>query len=428
MLSATLLLCAALAAAPADSTALTQRPDSLAVASARAVPPPADSVLRADPLCLDPGRAGELRIGLESLSFVRDNEYKSPLMKGYTLPGIWLRPMLTWQPLALLRLEAGAHLLRYWGANVYPNINYTDIATWKGGQAQHGFHCVPWFRAHLQAAPGLHILLGSLQGGSSHGVVEPLWNDELDLTADPEAGLQVVWEARRGRLDAWVDWESFIFRSDDHQESFTFGLSARLGPWGGRRGAPRWYVPLQALFRHRGGEINTADTERSVKTWLNAAAGLAVEGELRGTRLPVRLSAEAAVCYFGQQSGTMLPFDRGEGLWVKAGAQLWRCTLEAAWWQCRDFVSVMGSPLFGSMSVSESGLTLRRPRTALLRASYAHRLAPGIGWGVRAEAWGHLPVTSVAADGARARTTGKVSVAAGVYLRVSPSFLLRRLK
>lgn len=427
MLAASLLLCAALSASHSDSTAASNRPDSSTV-GAHIVPPPADSVLWLEPLAIDPQGKGELRLTVDNLSFVRDNEYKSSLIKGYTLPGVWVRPTLTWQPISMLRLEAGAHLLRYWGANVYPNINYTDLATWKGEQSQRGFHCVPWLRAYLQPAPGLHLLLGSLHGGNNHGLVEPLHNDELNLTADPEAGVQVIWEARHGRLDAWVDWESFIFRSDTHQESFTFGLSTQIGPWSKRGGGLRWHIPLQAVFRHRGGEINSEATERSVKTWLNAAAGLAVEGELSSTRLPVRLGAEALVCYFSQQSGQMLPFDHGEGLWVKAKAQLWRCTLEAAWWECRNFVSIMGSPLFGAMSVSEEGLTLRHPRTALLRASYAQRLAPGLGWGVCAEVWGHLPATSIAADGTRTRTNGTASVSAGIYLRVCPSFLLRRLK
>ena len=38
-------------------------------------------------------------------------------------------------------------------------------------------------------------------------------------------GLQIRYEGQRTRLDTWVDWQSFIFRGDKHQEAFVFGLS-----------------------------------------------------------------------------------------------------------------------------------------------------------------------------------------------------------
>ena len=82
-------------------------------------------------------------------------------------------------------------------------------------------------------------------------------------------GLQIRYEGQRTRLDTWVDWQSFIFRGDKHQEAFVFGLSTAqafdFSP------ANRLELQLQAVAHHRGGVLNErADT---VHTWLNAALG-----------------------------------------------------------------------------------------------------------------------------------------------------------
>ena len=73
----------------------------------------------------------------------------------------------------------------------------------------------------------VNIVLGDIYGGANHNLIEPLYNPELNLTADPEAGLQLLYDSRRFDLDVWVNWESFIFREDTHQEAFTVGLSGR---------------------------------------------------------------------------------------------------------------------------------------------------------------------------------------------------------
>ena len=43
-------------------------------------------------------------------------------MKGYTLPGLWLQAKAIYYPLSNLKLEAGVHALRFWGANKYPSM------------------------------------------------------------------------------------------------------------------------------------------------------------------------------------------------------------------------------------------------------------------------------------------------------------------
>ena len=176
---------------------------------------------------INPERVGELSVELDNISFFKDNEYAGTVMKGYSLPGMWLEPKVVYYPLKNMKLELGAHALIYSGAYKFPNYAYHDIATWKGNQYQRGTHILPYFRAQL-ALSHVNLILGDIYGGSNHGLIAPLYSPELNLTADPEMGLQFLYDSRHLHLDAWVNWLSYIFEEDTHQEAFIVGLSSLI--------------------------------------------------------------------------------------------------------------------------------------------------------------------------------------------------------
>lgn len=373
---------------------------------------------------IDPEAKGELRATLDAMPFVRDNEFKSPLVKGYTLPGVWMDPTLSYQPLKNLKLEVGAHLLRYWGETEYPNLHYSGLATRNDGKSQHGVHCVPIFRAHMQLTPALNVVVGTLYGQAQHGLARPLYNDEQCLSGDPETGVQVLVDVPAMKLDAWVNWENFIFRNDSDQEAFTFGVSARFRP-SRRTARAQWYIPLQAVFQHHGGEVNFAAEDRVIKTWMNAATGVGLDLPLR-TKLPASLNFELLAAAFGQNKGEALPFDNGFGLGAKAEARVWRCKATLGYWHSHDFVSILGSPLYGSMSIDHAGLTLRPPNSLAFRLEYAQPLGKGFAWGIHADVLNQFATHSLSPDLGRQREPNALNFAAGIYVRVSPSFLIKK--
>lgn len=395
-----------------------------------------DSLIYLSEATLKAEQKGDLRLNFDNLLFVRDNEYQGHLAKGYTLPGFWLDPTLSFQPLANLRLEVGVHMLHYWGTNKYPCFNYSHLVSWEGDSYQKGFHCVPVLRAHFQPVRTLDILIGTLYGRANHGLVEPLYSEEMNLSSDPETGVQVVWNNRFLRLDSWINWETFIFEDDDHQESFTFGVSSRFFLNPGRGGAAaqakslkpmqaKWYVPLQFLFQHHGGEVNTKASDREVKTWLNAAAGVGVDLPL-ATRLPVRLNLEATGSFFRQQSGSLLPYDQGFGLYAKATARVSDFSLSLGYWQSHKFISIFGNPHFGTLSLKEDGLTYRNPSMLTAHFEYVKAFAKGFAWGFHGDLYGVLPVETYSQTSGWSHLGTKVSLSAGIYLRVHPSFLLKK--
>ena len=384
-----------------------------------------DSILFEDNTRIDTTVVKELRLNINSLSYFRDNEYKGNLRKGYTLPGFWLQPTISFQPIKNLRLEAGVYMQHYWGANKYPNMNYHDIGTWKGDQTQSGFHVLPFFQVQLAATRNTNIILGNIYGRCNHRLAEPLYNPEAAMSADPEAGVQILWRPKFMDFDTWVNWESFIFDNDKHQEAFTVGVSARLKANGQHHGA-HIYFPIQLLMQHRGGEINTEAQQRQIKTWMNAAAGIGATVNTGNPVLP-RLNAEIMGMYYSQVAGNMLPFDNGHALYAKAEADIWRFRLMASYWDAHHFVTIFGNPLYGCMGIDDESYTMPHNRTASMRLSYSRDLGHGFCWGAYADIIDNLPANAHSTSKGSYRESNSMSMSAGIYLRINPSYLLKRL-
>lgn len=387
-------------------------------------------------------RKKELRIDLQNLNFFRNNEYKGSLVKGYTLPGLWIRPTISYQPVSTIKIEAGAYMLKYWGQADYPNNHYGNLPYFEGEGEQKGFHALPFFRIRYAPVGGVSLVLGDIYGQNNHGLIEPLYNREMVMTSDPDAGVQLLWTNRIIDFDIWINWENFIFQGDDHQEEFTFGVSTRFKanrPLDYEKDSYKnnlhVYFPLQLLYKHKGGEINTSATSRGVKTCLNAAAGIGFD-----IRMPFRcfrrLNVEADAAYYSQQKGDLFPFENGYGIFGKIVADFNDIRLTAGYWQCHDFVSLFGDPLFGAVSAYEKGLTYSNPKTAYMRLEYSHRIAKGFTLGVHADVYNTFSSDmnkvsvsdEVLTSSYIGRSANSLSFIAGIYLRTDFSFLVKKFK
>ncbi|MDY4614853.1 MAG: hypothetical protein SO411_03955, partial [Bacteroidaceae bacterium] len=269
---------------------------------------------------VDSSMTRTLRVVVDNLSFFRDNEYSSTLTKGYSLPGLWIQPRLAYTPHRQIDLELGLHAAIFQGANKYPNYVYHDISVWKGSQYQRGAHVLPWIRARAQFQ-NLTVVMGDIYGGQNHQLMEPLFHPETNLSQDPEAGFQLLWDRKHLHADTWLNWQSFIFEEDSHQGAFTVGASWKIYP--GDTSKPlRWYVPVQLVIQHRGGEQDT--TAMGVQTIANAATGAGITWTPHSARTLTRLFAEADALFACQQSGHLWPFDNGAAFHATAGVSLWQ--------------------------------------------------------------------------------------------------------
>lgn len=372
---------------------------------------------------INPNNKGELYIELDNISFFKDNEFMGNTQEGYTLPGLWVQPKAVFYPLKNIKLEAGLHLLKYWGADRYPCFAYKDIARWKGDQYQRGFHLLPFFRAQIALSKNVDLILGNIYGGANHNLIEPLYNPEMNLTADPEAGLQLLYNSRFVDLDAWVNWESFIFNGDTHQEAFTFGVSTQV-KFNNPESKFHFYIPLQTMIQHRGGEIDTIHSN-SVQTWINAASGAGVTYNINCGVLK-RINFEMTAAVFAQQAGEILPFKNGYGFYPKLTVDIYDFRIQGGYWKCKDFVSLFGNPFFGAISTTHEGKTFDSPSMVYLKAEYSRSFGKGFSLGIDVDVFNQNGVNAILPQQGPVFEPSALSFSAGVYFRINPSFLIKK--
>ena len=373
---------------------------------------------------IDTTKVGELYAEIDNLSFFKNNEYSGTVLKGYSLPGMWIQPKLTYNPIKNIHLELGMHALVYSGAYKYPAYAYRDIANWKGDQYQKGTHCLPFYRAQF-AWNNVNVVLGNLYGGANHNMIAPLYNQELNLTADPEMGLQILYDLPHFHMDAWIDWQSYIFDFDTHQEAFMVGLSTRVDY---TKNASRFhfYTPIQLLVQHRGGEQD--DTDMGVQTLSNASFGVGMEWHAN-SRVLTSLNAEVNLAASYQQAGELWPYGKGIGGYATINAKLWdKLICTASYFVGKDYISLSGIPYYGTISMKNTGAIYDKMNTLFGGLEYSRIFSKYFALGVKLDSYYVMPGTMMDADRNVVDTSSNLSFSFGVFLRVNPRFLIKRFK
>ena len=322
-----------------------------------------------------------IRLSVDGVLFFIDNEYFGRRIEGYTLPGFRLEPKVDWVVGDRLTLQGGASWLHYWGAPSYPATAGYDVLP-AYSDTSRPMHLVPWLQAKLKLAKWLELTLGSLDR-TDHHLPEPLFNRERLCAADPEAGLMMEAWCSRGRAEVWADWREFIWDRSPRQERFTMGASGEWRPVDGQ-----WIVgvPMHFIAQHVGGQILAQTT--SIQNNFNAAAGLWLAR--RWDRWTI--AARGYAMWYHQHGNKAVPFGQGWGLYPELMLRYRnRLQLSASYWQGENFVPLMGSWLYSSLS-SVDGTTVLDPAQMLsLHASYVWQ-QPRNMFSLRAEAAAHYDI------------------------------------
>lgn len=319
----------------------------------------------------EPMQEPSLSLNVYSRAFFDNNEFHSPLCKGYTLPGFRLTPTLKYTFSPAAEIEAGAYMMYYWGSKSYPDCNYFGLPDYSD-KSNKGLHALPYLRAKLTSKFGLQVIIGNLVN-PTHGLIEPMYAQERLLTADPEAGIQLRYSHPRISADVWVDWRTFIYNHSPYGENFVFGATAKAML---TRPGSRWQLslPVQVLAEHLGGEID--DTDLGVSTLLNAAAGLRLE--YTGLAPAVNsLGIEAYGLISKQVAGSLWTLESGNAIYGQAFIETHGFRAGIGAFHARKFVSLCGLPLFGALSNIDSSV-LNSPTTFCANASYTYTFAPGV--------------------------------------------------
>ena len=380
-----------------------------------------EKVYKEDTL-IDSTRYNQLRFTLPTLSFFQNNEFDRNYIKGYTLPGFWLAPRLSYYAAKNVKLEAGAYLLGYWGANRYPVAAYRSIPEQEEIKYGVGFYALPFFRVHWAPFSNFDVVIGNLYGRANHNLPEPLYLPELNMSADPEAGAQLLFRSHVFEGDLWINWESFIFKGSPYQEMFTAGFSSKFNLL--KEGSLfELSVPLQFLANHRGGEINDkkATVDGSVKTLTNSGTGLRFAYRPKGMLLK-KIQFETLGFLFYQQIGKVYPFDTGWGVFPSLSADFWDVQARLSYWRGEDFISINGLPFYNS--VGYNGEILDATQNIAASLQYCKEITKAVSIGVDVALYCIPSVSGIDANNAPINFDSSLSYSYGVSLRVNPDFLL----
>lgn len=354
-----------------------------------------------------------LALSIENISFLKNNETDGDLMQGYTLPGFRINPRLIYKPSQIVSLEGGAAMLKFWGMDKYPNYAYRNMPEWQIDDYQTGFHLIPFFRVQIQPVREINIVLGTLYGGDNHKLVEPLYNPELNITADPETGAQLLYDSRIAHLDTWVNWEIFTLKNDVHNEVMNCGAS-----WAIHITDPESSlsldIPLQAIITHHGGEI---DTMSSISTVINAAAGI-------NTRFKPNSKWLRLIEFSLMRAGSLDPNaeQQGKAIYASLTAGIWNLNVKLALWRSRNFVNLFGSPVFGNVSTAHEGYPLSPNTMYNPRIRYEKAFEPGIHLGAEVECFFN-PAMPAYYDPSKYLS---FNFSTGIYIRINPEIVIKK--
>ncbi len=260
---------------------------------------------------------------LQTLQFARNTEYTTKLAEGATLLGVQMIPTFNYKLHDSVQLSLGA--MAHW--DLGGDLKFIPVVN------------------TLIRHKGHRFLFGSLEGSTTHGMIEPLYHFQGIINRRIEQGIQHKYSSKKFVSDVWVDWEKMIYPGSDFREEFTFGWVFQpnwitANKW-------RFSTPVQITGHHRGGEIDISNLP--VESQFNFAYGADLqwngEGRIRQIRLQGWLS------YYEDISNTPSDsFIDGLGQLAVLSVSGKHSTFALQYWDSHQFQSVTGDPVYWSLS------------------------------------------------------------------------------
>jgi hypothetical protein len=346
----------------------------------------------AQSMYFSPADSQKLFFSFHNKNFFKNNEYFNPLNEGYTLLGFVAQPSLSYLPGKTTKIEVGGSFLKYSGRQGFSDIQ-------------------PILRFQYQPSQSFQMVMGSIFGGVSHGLIEPLYRWEQDFMNPLESGLQFLFNTSHLKTDVWLQWEKFIFRNDPFQEQLTVGttFSWNLNPDTKNFNLS---IPFQSIINHHGGQEIAIDT--AIQTLANYATGIKASWQM--PRKLKELTIECWVMRYNDLSPQKLQaYKNGYGIYPKAGIKLGSFMFQTGYFYGEKFIAIKGEPLFHSALTPNSGILF--PIRNLLSAKFAFikRVDKGISMAAYTETYTDLK-------------SGNTDYNYGVHIIFDQEFFITKIK
>ncbi|MFP4620341.1 MAG: hypothetical protein ACLFM7_03460 [Bacteroidales bacterium] len=270
-----------------------------------------------------------LFLSIDNTNFFKNNEFDNDYVAGYSKPGFFINPSLVWVISDDTQMGGGINLLKYFGEGGFNQVR-------------------PIFYLQHRLWNGIDLRMGSIKSTRHHNLIDPLYHYERFLDENTENGLQFLIDKPFVRADVWLNWKNFITHGDDSREIFETGISSEW-PLYAKHQDFNINFPLQAIFEHKGGQIDHSG--KPVSTLANFAAGPSLELDLASGILT---SLEWETMYVGYRylsPGDIRNIQKGHGLMSALSVNMQSFQCRFIWWDAKRFFSFAGNPMYQTYSI-----------------------------------------------------------------------------
>ncbi len=274
----------------------------------------------------DSTKSKSLELSIYSFNYQRNYEYFNKFADGITFYGTQNIPSLTFYSNENVAINAGVLIRKDFG---FDGIN--DV--------------LPVFSIIYQKN-NLKLINGVLQGTTDHNYLEILYDQDRKIVDPLEYGTQFIADKEYFYTDFWINWEKMIYKPSSDQEEINGGLSSRIKPF--KSANNKLEFPLQAIAFHRGGQIDTLN--EPIQTRLNTALGI----EFTSSGKNFINQYQFSVFHLYQKLFSPFPyqiFPNGNGFNANAKIRTNYFELYATYFRGNGFQSILGSPVYQSVSI-----------------------------------------------------------------------------
>lgn len=339
----------------------------------------------------DSARAKGLYFRFENQNFFRNDEYQSAAIEGYTLIGLWGRPLLEYYPTNNLKIRLGGHFLRYQGDN-----GIDEGAS------------IPYYSLQYNPFDNFEIIMGNIDNSQSFGLPEMMYEPEYYLSKKPPGGVQIRYRNRFLTAQVWINWETFIRPGDSFQEVFTNGTSVELNVLNKQN--LQIDLPLHFTYHHQGGEI--ASRGAQIETLMNGIVGLNTHYSVNKWVFGSEMN------YLGYREATntrLQPYAAGHAALARVSVKFDKSFLSVGYWYGDRYLSPKGRVIYRSFGHPDATFDFSHRRLFESRFVLNVPIKNGVALALEADAFYDT-------------TSSELSYCYGIHLTFSESFLLHKME
>lgn len=269
-----------------------------------------------------------IRLHVDNLNYFRNVEYRTPIDEGRTLFGYHLAPEFSYQINDDWLLSAGVFLKRDFGSDGFDQ-SFPIVQ-------------LKYFKDDIS------FLFGRLEGNMDHGLIEPVMDPERIIENRTENGFQFLMNKHRFDLDIWLDWRKAIYPLSAFREEFDAGVTGQLNLV--RNTTFQWYVPLDILSHHKGGEIDTSGLPSVSQFTFTYGSAFIWKPANSGAH---RIRGGVLFNNYEDVSSRATTFIDGLGQYAFLSAEMNEWGVMVTYWDSHQFQSPNGDVYYQSVSVKD---------------------------------------------------------------------------